>query len=92
MRSKWSEYICNSPRGGRFTNSIPKERDSKMLGFIMNDQKQPNGKVKRVQCSPLTENDRLMVEEIAERWKSSESRVIGIALHEWLKTNFKSYE
>jgi len=36
MRSKWSEYICNSPRGGGFTNSIPKERDSKMLGFNMN--------------------------------------------------------
>jgi len=36
MRSKWSEYICNSPRGGGFTNSIPKERDPKMLGFIMN--------------------------------------------------------
>ena len=50
------------------------------------------GKVKRVQCSPLTENDRLMVEEIAERWKASKSKVIGIALHEWLKTNFKSYE
>ena len=36
MRSKWSEYICNSPRGRGFTNSIPKEGDSKMLGFIMN--------------------------------------------------------
>ena len=51
-----------------------------------------NEKVERIYCSPLTENDRLMVEEIAERWKSSESRIIGIALHEWLKTNFKSYE
>ena len=58
----------------------------------MNDQKQPSGRIKRVQCSPLTENDRLMVEEIADKWKSSESRIIGIALHEWLKTNFKSYE
>ena len=37
MRSKWSEYICNPPRGGGFTNSILKERDSKMLGFIMNE-------------------------------------------------------
>ena len=36
MRSKWSEYICNSPRGGGFTNSIPEARDPKMLGFIMN--------------------------------------------------------
>ena len=36
MRSKWSEYICHSPRKGGLTNSIPKERDSKMLGFIMN--------------------------------------------------------
>ena len=54
--------------------------------------KQPSGNVKRAQCSPLTEIDRLMVEEIAERWKTSESRVIGIALHEWLKNNFKSYE
>lgn len=92
MHSKWSEYICNSSRKGGITSSILEARDPKMLGFIMNDQKQPSGKVKRVQCSPLTENDRLMVEEIAERWKSSESRVIGIALHEWLKTNFKSYE
>jgi len=58
----------------------------------MNEKKQPSGKVKRAQCSPLTEIDRLMVEEIAERWKTSESRVIGIALHEWLKNNFKSYE
>ena len=63
-----------------------------MRGNQMNEQKQPNEKVERIYCSPLTENDRLMVEEIAERWKSSESRVIGIALHEWLKTNFKSYE
>tara|TARA_B100001094_G_C18119095_1_gene765772 strand:- start:341 stop:517 length:177 start_codon:yes stop_codon:yes gene_type:complete len=58
----------------------------------LTEQKQPSGNVKRVQCSPLTEIDRLMVEEIAAKWKSSESRVIGIALHEWLKTNFKSYD
>ena len=63
-----------------------------MRGNQMNDQKQPNEKVERIYCSPLTENDRLMVEEIAERWKASKSKVIGIALHEWLKTNFKSYE
>lgn len=63
-----------------------------MRGNQMNEKKQPNGKIKRIHCSPLTEIDLLMVEEIAERWKSSESRVIGIALHEWLKTNFKSYE
>ena len=36
MRSKWSEYICNSSRKGGITNSILEERDPKMLGFIMN--------------------------------------------------------
>tara|TARA_B100000965_G_scaffold401118_1_gene424316 strand:+ start:1536 stop:1748 length:213 start_codon:yes stop_codon:yes gene_type:complete len=50
------------------------------------------GKVKRVQCSPLTEIDRFMVEELAEKFQTSESKIIGIALHEWLKTNFNSYE
>jgi len=57
----------------------------------MNDLKF-SGKVKRIYCSPLTDSDRLIVEEIAERWGTSESRITGIALHEWLKNNFKSYE
>tara|TARA_R100000655_G_scaffold7452_2_gene20099 strand:- start:99 stop:329 length:231 start_codon:yes stop_codon:yes gene_type:complete len=50
------------------------------------------GKVKRVHCSPLTEIDRYMVQELAEKFQTSESKIIGIALHEWLKTNFNSYE
>ena len=49
------------------------------------------GKVKRVQCSPLTEMDRFMVEDLAEKFQTSESKIIGIALHEWLKNNFNSY-
>ena len=36
MRSKWSEYICKSSRKGGITSFVPKARDSKMLGFIMN--------------------------------------------------------
>tara|TARA_Y100001968_G_scaffold60545_1_gene51431 strand:- start:229 stop:525 length:297 start_codon:yes stop_codon:yes gene_type:complete len=91
MRSKWSEYICHSPRKGGLTNSIPKEGNSKMLGFIMNNQKQPSGKVKRVTVSPLTERDVLLLEKIAEKWKSSESKVAAIAIHEWLKNGYKDY-
>tara|TARA_B100000131_G_scaffold262620_1_gene259075 strand:+ start:1731 stop:1922 length:192 start_codon:yes stop_codon:yes gene_type:complete len=52
---------------------------------------QPNGKAKRIQCSPLTDFDTLMVEELAEKFQTSESKIIGIALHEWLKTNFNIY-
>ena len=37
MHSKWSGYICNSSRKGGITSSIPKARDPKMLGFIMNE-------------------------------------------------------
>ena len=37
MHSKWSEYICNSSRKGGITSSVPKARDPKMLGFIMNE-------------------------------------------------------
>ena len=38
MHPKWSEYICNSSRKGGITSSVPKARDSKMLGFIMNEK------------------------------------------------------
>ena len=91
MRSKWSEYICNSPRGGGITNPIPEARDPKMLRFIMNDKKQPSGNIKRVTVSPLTERDVLLLEKIAEKWKSSESKVAAIAIHEWLKNGYKDY-
>jgi len=53
---------------------------------------QPSGKVKRIQTAPLTENDRLLVLELAERWQCSDSRVVAIALHDWLKREFKSYD
>ena len=41
-----------------------------MRGNQMNDQKQPSGKVKRVTVSPLTERDVLLLEKIAEKWKT----------------------
>ena len=50
------------------------------------------GKVKRVQCSPLTETDRFMLEKLAVEFQTSESKILGIALHDWLKNNFNSYE
>tara|TARA_R100001594_G_scaffold25554_2_gene49968 strand:+ start:761 stop:937 length:177 start_codon:yes stop_codon:yes gene_type:complete len=51
-----------------------------------------SGKTKRTQVCPLIEQDRLTVSKIAKQWQCSESKVIGIALHDWLKTNFNSYE
>ena len=50
------------------------------------------GKVKRVHCSPLTETDRFMLEKLAVEFQTSESKILGIALHDWLKNNFNSYE
>jgi hypothetical protein len=40
----------------------------------------------------LTKSDEFLLQEIAKKWNCGESRIISIALHDWLKTNFHSYE
>tara|TARA_Y100001938_G_C7774013_1_gene274649 strand:- start:131 stop:514 length:384 start_codon:yes stop_codon:yes gene_type:complete len=43
-------------------------------------------RINRIQCSCLTERDYESVEDLAKAWGCTESKIVGIAVHEWLRT------
>ena len=43
-------------------------------------------KFSRIQMCPLTEKDSKTIEKLAKEWGCPEGRLLGIAVHEWLKT------